>query len=1237
MSRVRLLEFIKYKQNKLLKYQMGEMESVRNSTLNQSQIEADLDQSTTLDLKTPRKTTFMSERPSTVKKDSVMSKLSIRDSTLSIGPGGRFSNLSSFQIQKEADNCDKLKMMFDKLILSVQEIGAEYNITEEKKMIKLVSDMNKFARNLDKMDTLVNKRYEYVQNLKLQFEELREDSEATIKKLNDQLEEQVKISGNFEEQIYDMQSQLARGSLAGLSTAGGGAGISRDLKIAQETLLDYSTKNGDLLKENKKMKEEIKNKDKELYDLKEELSAMTVKAMDAMQSDFEKDNDRISSYRSNTGAGRFGSTLKGPGGGSESSEWAVVSMKSEEYQKRIQELEEQLGSEREYVNSLKMEIESLKSNHDLNASRTSSMLLNDSRNLGLNRSTLFGGNQLDLSAISMPDNEPNAGGEFTLNTLREEAEARDMLRPIVEDKNEQTLEVEPEVITVEVPVEKIVEVPVERVVEVPVERIVEKVVEKPVEVVVEKEKIVKVPVEKIVEVPVEKIVEKVVEVPVEKIVEKEKIVEVQVDRVVDRIVEKPVEVIVEKIREVEVPVEVIKEVEVPVEKIVEKEKIVEVPVEKIVEKTVEVPVEKIVEKVVEVPVEKIVEKKVEVPVEKIVEKIVHVPIDRVIENRVEVPVETIKEVIKTVEVPVEKIVEVPVEKIVEKPVEVVKEVVKYVDKPVYIDKVSEVEVEVEKIVEVEKPVIVTKEVIKTVEVPVEVIKEVEVVREVEVEKPVEVIVEKIKEVEVEVEKIVEKPVEVIVEKIREVEVPVEVIKEVEVPVEKIVEKTVYVDKIIEKPVYLDKIVEKEVEVEKIVEVPVEKIVEKVVEKPVEVVVEKIKEVEVEVEKIVEKPVYVDKIVEKIVEKPVEKIVEKVVEKPVEVIVEKVVEKEVEVIVEKVVEKPIYVDKEVEKIVYVQQPQKEEKTEAVAKNKVTDAAKLEESLVISSKKQEELSTELGKLKGRYDYLARKNAEMTSKISDQESKVMTLYSENNKLKREIKKLNESQLANSQLQEGSPSGRSSILSSTMSTKPKRNSVVPIMVPPSPESTDKLIESLRRDKNELSIELNNQTVLLKELQAKVNYNEAHTSRLDNEILGKNKLIADLERKNKSLSQRLSALQKRYKALESSQSSVRGRDTSGIDRNNLRDLGAIQEDEEERQIGEQLDHDLLVSTEEFESFMGGGGKPSRSSVGKLGLSKVAPAVPMKSKKKPIGTNLVLRDTIRKNSKISKNIIFYHF
>ncbi len=119
---------------------------------------------------------------------------------------------------------------------------------------------------------------------------------------------------------------------------------------------------------------------------------------------------------------------------------------------------------------------------------------------------------------------------------------------------------------------------------------------------------------------------------------------------------------------------------------------------------------------------------------------------------------------------------------------------------------------------------------------------------------------------------------------------VEVIKEVPVEVVK--------ERIIEKPVEVEKIVQ----VEKIVtkEVPVDRIVEKEVIK--EVPVEKIVEVE--------KPVEVEKIVE--VEKPVEVIREVEVEK--EVIKE--IEVPVEVIKEVIKEVPVEIIKEVEKIVEV---------------------------------------------------------------------------------------------------------------------------------------------------------------------------------------------------------------------------------------------------------------------------------------------------------------------------------
>lgn len=155
--------------------------------------------------------------------------------------------------------------------------------------------------------------------------------------------------------------------------------------------------------------------------------------------------------------------------------------------------------------------------------------------------------------------------------------------------------------------------------------------------------------------------------------------------------------------------------------------------------------------------------------------------------------------------------------------------------------------------------------------------------------------------------------------------PVEVNKYIEKPVR--IEVPVPVDRIVEKPVPypvpVEKIVEKPVEriVEKTVPGPVQKvIVEKIVEKPIHHThyqpyqVTKTERVPVPyvVEKIVDRPVTVEKIVEKIVERPVE--VEKIVERPYKEIVEKFIDRPYPVEVEKIVEKEVKVEVPVEKVV-----------------------------------------------------------------------------------------------------------------------------------------------------------------------------------------------------------------------------------------------------------------------------------------------------------------------------------
>lgn len=155
--------------------------------------------------------------------------------------------------------------------------------------------------------------------------------------------------------------------------------------------------------------------------------------------------------------------------------------------------------------------------------------------------------------------------------------------------------------------------------------------------------------------------------------------------------------------------------------------------------------------------------------------------------------------------------------------------------------------------------------------------------------------------------------------------PVEVNKYIEKPVR--VEVPVHVDRIVEKPVpypvTIEKIIEKPVEriVEKKVRGPVQQVfIEKIVEKPIHHThyqpyqVTKTERIPVPyiVEKIVDRPVQVEKIVEKIVDRPVE--VEKIVERPYKEVVEKYIDRPYPVEVERIVEKEVKVEVPVEKVV-----------------------------------------------------------------------------------------------------------------------------------------------------------------------------------------------------------------------------------------------------------------------------------------------------------------------------------
>lgn len=328
----------------------------------------------------------------------------------------------------------------------------------------------------------------------------------------------------------------------------------------------------------------------------------------------------------------------------------------------------------------------------------------------------------------------------------------------------------------------------------------------------------------------------------------------------------------------------------------------------------------VVEKPYDVIVQRPIENRVEVDVT--YEKYIDNPIERVIENEVErvvsKPVERIVEkpvvIEKIVQRPVENIVERFVDVVVERPVDMPRTVNVNVDRTVLqpvrnevVVKESVVEVPVIEDVWVDKPYERIYE--RIVEVPVEVRVNREFVRE--VERPV------VQDVVVEKTVNVEKPVVVNVPDIKRVkrsvvvdqvvEKPYEVVREVQKPirrtVQKLVERPVMVDRVVDVPVYRE--VERPFVVEKKVEVPVD------VEVPREVVVDRY--VDVEVEQVEEVPVYVTRQVEV----PVEKRVAKYIEVPREVYRD--VEEINEIIVprDQIIERRVQVSKVVPRTVEVE--------------------------------------------------------------------------------------------------------------------------------------------------------------------------------------------------------------------------------------------------------------------------------------------------------------------------------
>jgi len=481
--------------------------------------------------------------------------------------------------------------------------------------------------------------------------------------------------------------------------------------------------------------------------------------------------------------------------------------------------------------------------------------------------------------------------------------------------------------------------------------------------------------------------DKVFEIVTERPVRVERIVDVNVDVMVDVPIERTIER--ERITNIvrEIPIEKI--VEIPIEQIYE------VPVEKIIEQPVEI------QRFVEVPVERVVQKPYDVIRENVTYQDRFVDIDerdlgkypqfdriqtqvnyqdqeKVIENRV--MVENLVE--KIVPVERQKIIEVPREKLVENRHQV------FVDRPRTVEKriPRDVEVQIERPVYKDVPVRVERPVYREnlIEVPVPV--------ERVVEREVQVPVDRVREKKVLIERVIENPVEHIVE------IPVPYEQVVEEVIEEIVEAPFEIQRAQIRP--QEKIIRRSAVSVKQVQVPVEYAIDKLVSKPVTNTIEKKvnKYSEKRYETPFERPVYIErvvevpKIVERIIEVPVEVIreqirfVEKIIERP--VYIDTVIDKFVEVIVEKIVEVPVekIVEVEVEIITEVPQIEEVDVLEDVMVEGLTETYTEEPVVESNVDFEDELLTEQIKLRQlEMDSLVRKNRDLLAELGQTQREI------------------------------------------------------------------------------------------------------------------------------------------------------------------------------------------------------------------------------------------------------------
>lgn len=273
-------------------------------------------------------------------------------------------------MENELEFCDKMRMQFEKFLRDLEY----YNASKKDPALKRIVDyMERFNDDMSRLNIFVRDRHNYFKLIEGNFSDEREELEIRIQELesdlNKQLEMNNKLGDELNERIVKESKKLDYSAIEETRKQ-------TEMLVIEDyskDLEEYSARIRDLEVENSDLQTELNQKYFDINELKSEIKDLNGKMANLMNMKMseeeeikkeslvsESEEKRMDELRD---AFRNSNALMEKVDRMSRRKGSVTSTKSH-YAERVEELEDMLSEERNFIASLKMELEGLKKRNE---------------------------------------------------------------------------------------------------------------------------------------------------------------------------------------------------------------------------------------------------------------------------------------------------------------------------------------------------------------------------------------------------------------------------------------------------------------------------------------------------------------------------------------------------------------------------------------------------------------------------------------------------------------------------------------------------------------------------------------------------------------------------------------------------------------------------------------------------------------------------------------------------------